>query len=237
MKIKNCIKLIFAIITFGVSIVSIQEYLITKTKEIGLQKTEITDGKFQNEFFSDQQRKKMELYSEECKTILRNVEKDVSYFPVAESSVDKALKTSFVDSWMSERTFGGKRGHEGTDIMVSKNERDLYPVVSMSSGTVTNLGWIEKGGYRVGITSDSGIYYYYAHLSSYSNIEEGMRIKAGDLLGFMGDTGYGKEGTKGKFPVHLHVGVYIYDKGQEISLNPYNILCYLENKKLKYAYF
>ncbi|MBQ5675193.1 MAG: M23 family peptidase, partial [Lachnospiraceae bacterium] len=74
-------------------------------------------------------------------------------------------------------------------------------------------------------------------LSSYSNIENGMRVKAGDLLGFVGDSGYGKEGTVGKFPVHLHVGVYIYDKGQEISLNPYNILCYLENKKLKYAYF
>lgn len=237
MEIKNCIKLIFAIITFGVSIVSIQEYLITKTKEIGLQKTEITDSKFRNEFFSDQQRKEMELYSEECKTILRNVEKDVSYFPVAESTVDKVLNTSFADSWMSERTFGGKRGHEGTDIMASKNQRDLYPIISMTSGTITNLGWIEKGGYRVGITSDSGVYYYYAHLSSYSNIEEGMRVKAGDLLGFMGDTGYGKEGTEGKFPVHLHVGVYIYDNGQEISLNPYNILCYLENKKLKYAYF
>ena len=120
--------------------------------------------------------------------------------------------------------------------MASKNIRGVFPVISMTDGVVTNLGWLEKGGYRIGITSDSGIYYYYAHLDSYSNIKEGKRVKAGELLGFMGDSGYGPEGTTGKFNVHLHVGVYVYENGKEISLNPYYILCYLENKKLKYSY-
>ena len=49
------------------------------------------------------------------------------------------------------------------------------------------------------------------HLDSYADIEEGDTIQAGDLLGYMGDTGYSKtEGTTGNFPVHLHVGIYLF---------------------------
>ena len=52
---------------------------------------------------------------------------------------------------------------------------------------------------------------------------------------YMGDTGYGtEEGTKGKFPVHLHLGIYVYDKGQEISVNPYPALKYVEEKNIDY---
>ena len=48
---------------------------------------------------------------------------------------------------------------------------------------------------------------------------------AGQLLGFMGDSGYGEEGTTGMFDVHLHVGIYFYDtEGREISMNPYFFL-------------
>ena len=106
----------------------------------------------------------------------------------------------------------------------------------MTDGVITNLGWLEKGGYRVGITSNSGIYYYYAHLDSYANITEGQNIKAGELLGYMGDSGYGPEGTKGQFAVHLHVGIYTVRDGQEISVNPYHVLRFLENRKLKYEF-
>ena len=59
---------------------------------------------------------------------------------------------------------------------------------------------------------------------------------AGELLGYMGDSGYGEEGTTGKFDVHLHVGIYFYKNGEEISLNPYFLLKALENKKLIYSY-
>lgn len=90
--------------------------------------------------------------------------------------------------------------------MADKNERGLYPVISISDGMITNLGWLEKGGYRIGITSPSGVYYYYAHLESYAEIKEGDQVQAGEMLGFMGDSGYGEEGTTGQFPVHLHLG-------------------------------
>ena len=214
--------------------------MITHLKEIGeeykYRNMKIEDEHFRNYFYSEQLMEKKSCLSEECKALLTVVENEASYYPIPESSVDKSLKTSFSNSWMTERTFGGKRGHEGTDIMASQNKRGLYPVLSMTDGVITNLGWLEKGGYRVGITSKSGTYYYYAHLESYSNIKEGDSVMAGELLGYMGDSGYGEEGTTGKFDVHLHVGIYFYKNGEEISLNPYFLLKALENKKLKYSY-
>ena len=161
---------------------------------------------------------------------------DVKYFPVPESTADKKMTVSFSNNWMTERTYGGKRGHEGTDIMAAQNVAGLYPIVSMTDGVVRSKGWLEKGGYRIGVEAPSGAYFYYAHLDSYARIEIGDEVKAGDLLGFMGNTGYGEEGTTGKFPVHLHVGIYIYPEEQEMSVNPYWVLRYLETRKVKCAY-
>lgn len=158
---------------------------------------------------------------------------DLTYFPVAGSGGNCSV--SFEDSWMYERTYKGERGHEGTDIMPDENERGVFPVVSMTDGVVENIGWLELGGYRVGIRAPHGAYFYYAHLDSYADITKGCEIKAGDLLGFMGDTGYGtEEGTRGKFPVHLHVGIYIDYDDSEISVNPYPALKYLESKRLDF---
>ena len=162
---------------------------------------------------------------------------DLEYFPIPEPSNSVNAEVSFEDSWMFERTYGGKRGHEGTDIMPSVEERGYYPVVSMTDGTVVHKGWLEQGGYRLGILAPGGAYFYYAHLDSYADLEEGDAVKAGDLLGFMGDTGYSKvEGTTGNFPVHLHVGIYLIRDEKEISVNPYSALCYLESRKIKCKY-
>ncbi len=201
-----------------------------------LQNKTVTEAQYRQDFYSDAMWEEKDSLSKECISLLENVEKEVNYYPIPDSTVDKSLTTSFTDSWMAEREYNGTSGHEGTDIMASKNQRGVYPVISMTDGEVTNLGWLEKGGYRVGITSVSGTYYYYAHLECYSNLKEGDYVKAGELLGYMGDSGYGPEGTRGKFAVHLHVGIYTQKNGQEISVNPYYVLKSLENKKLKYAY-
>ena len=158
---------------------------------------------------------------------------DVKYFPVPEFTADRSMTVSYVNTWMSERTYGGERGHEGTDIMANKNESGLYPIISMTDGVVSKMGWLDKGGYRIGIKSTNGAYFYYAHLSSYADLKEGDEVKAGDILGFMGDSGYGPEGTTGKFAVHLHLGIYIYPEGKEMSINPYWVLRYIENRKVK----
>ena len=145
---------------------------------------------------------------------------DVRCFPVLEGEV------SFENSWMFERSYGGTYGHEGTDLMPPENISGYYPVVSMTDGVVEKLGWLPKGGWRVGIRSPSGGYFYYAHLSGYAaGLSVGDAVQAGSLLGTMGDTGYGPEGTEGKFDVHLHLGVYIRTEHlQEMSVNPYWLL-------------
>ena len=150
---------------------------------------------------------------------------DVLYFPVP---IDLSGKesVSFEDSFLDARTYGGNREHEGTDVIPSVKVSGYFPVLSVSDGVVENIGWLELGGWRVGISSESGGYYYYAHLDSYApDLKVGDKVSAGELLGFMGDTGYGKkEGTKGKFIVHLHFGIYVDIEGNQVSVNPYPIL-------------
>lgn len=168
---------------------------------------------------------------------------DIKYFPVPRSNKRKEW-VNYINSWNYERTYKGNRTHEGTDVMGDINKDGIYPVVSVSDGYVSNIGWLELGGWRIGITSPSGIYYYYAHLDSYAKeYKEGDVIRAGDIIGYMGSTGYSKvEGTKNKFPVHLHFGIYITPDPdiaadyEEIALNPYNILKINENNTLIYSY-
>lgn len=165
---------------------------------------------------------------------------DAVYFPVPESLDNASAGVSYENSWQSERTYGGVRGHEGCDIMAGIQQRGYYPVVSVSDGIVEKIGWLPQGGYRIGIRSEHGVYFYYAHLAEYEEgMEEGISVSAGQLLGYMGDTGYSEvEGTTGNFPVHLHFGVYLDDKdGNEVSFNPYYMLKMLEKRKLKYEYY
>lgn len=172
-------------------------------------------------------------YLKECNAIWN----DVQYFPVPLSSTDSSITVSYADSWMTERTYGGKRGHEGTDIMASENVPGLYPVVSMTDGVIRQKGWLEKGGYRLLIEAPLGGCFYYAHLDSYADVKQGDEVRAGQVIGFMGNTGYGKkEGTKGKFDVHLHLGIYLYPGGEETSINPYWVLKYIEDTRVKCAY-
>lgn len=161
---------------------------------------------------------------------------DLVYFPIPESIITSNATVSYVDTWGDSRSYGGDRLHEGTDILPNIDKSGYYPVVSITDGIVTKMGWLEQGGYRIGITSPSGAYFYYAHLDCYSSIEEGDTVKAGEILGYMGDTGYGEEGTSGMFPVHLHLGIYVEIDEEEVSVNPYWILRFLDTHKLKYSF-
>lgn len=236
MSLKSNGKLLLVVVLLSLFTVLWSKHLQEEGAYNGLRKQTVENEKYRAEFYTDSMRENKDKLSKECRALLKNVENEVTYFPIPLSTVDKSLEVSYVDSWMGERKYKGKSGHEGTDIMALRNERGIYPVLSMTDGVITNLGWLEKGGYRVGITSESGTYYYYAHLDSYAVKKEGDKVKAGELLGYMGDTGYGEEGTKGQFAVHLHVGIYTYNNDKEISVNPYYVLLSLENKKLKYAY-
>lgn len=151
---------------------------------------------------------------EKQEAYLDSIWSDIVYFPVPDTVWDEEKKVTFGDTWMQSRTYGGDRGHEGCDIMADINERGNYPVISVSDGTIEQMGWLELGGYRIGIRSPHGAYFYYAHLSDYAEgLSVGDEIHAGELIAFMGDTGYSKtEGTAGNFDVHLHFGIYLMMK-------------------------
>lgn len=175
---------------------------------------------------------------EEYRDTVELIWEELVWFPVPESNTNEAATVAFQNTWMAERNYGGKRSHEGTDVMAGIDEAGYYPIVSITDGTIEQAGWLEKGGWRIGVRSTHGNYYYYAHLASYAKEwKSGDAVQAGDLLGYMGDTGYGAEGTTGQFPVHLHLGIYVpLGADQEMAVNPYWMLKYLENKKLSYSY-
>ena len=185
----------------------------------------------------------MERQEEEYQKLVeayRAVISDIVYFPIPKSSNVKAAEIYYSDGWGSERIYkDASHVHEGCDIMAGNNERGYFPIVSMTDGVVERIGWLEKGGYRIGIRSPSGGYFYYAHLYRYAKEwEEGDVVRAGDLIGFMGDSGYSKvEGTVGNFAVHLHLGIYIRTEHyEEQSVNPYWILRYFEWNRLGWEY-
>ena len=162
---------------------------------------------------------------------------DLEYFPLA-YPWDREEAFSFENGWHQKRNYGGERLHEGCDIFGSREISGYYPVVSITDGEVEQIGWLPLGGWRIGIRSPGGGYFYYAHLSSYgSGFQEGDQVKAGELLGFLGDSGYGPEGTTGQFAPHLHLGIYVVtDETEEYALNPYPVLQFLQERQKNFFY-
>jgi murein DD-endopeptidase MepM/ murein hydrolase activator NlpD len=137
-------------------------------------------------------------------------------FPVATN-----YNYSYRSTWGAGRGFGGNRIHEGTDIFAGYGT----PVKSTTYGVVELMGWNLYGGWRIGIRDIYNIYHYYGHLQNYSDdIHIGDIVKPGDLLGTVGATGYGPPGTSGKFPPHLHYGMYKDNGRNEWSFDPYPYL-------------
>jgi murein DD-endopeptidase MepM/ murein hydrolase activator NlpD len=170
-------------------------------------------------------------FYEDTKKIYSQFIYDLVCFPLP-----KKVGYTFENGWKQGRSYKGARKHYGIDIMDAKNEPGKLKVYSMTDGKIENIGWNEVGGYRVGIRTNGGAYFYYAHLNKKPvHINKGDSILAGDYIGDMGDTGYGKEGTRGEFPVHLHIGIAVKTRdNEEFWINPYYILRYLELKDFVY---
>lgn len=135
--------------------------------------------------------------------------------------IPRGYNASVVNNYGHARSFGGLRAHEGVDIFAHYGT----PVVSTAYGIVEIKGWNRLGGYRIGIRDIYNTYEFYAHLQGYAKgIEEGTIVEPGQVIGYVGSTGYGKEGTSGKFPPHLHFGLYKFDGKREWSFSPYPYL-------------
>ena len=139
------------------------------------------------------------------------------YFPLA-----RGFDYTHYDDFGAGRSYGYKRKHLGHDMMGLVGT----PIIAVESGVVTALGWNQYGGWRIGISSfDGKRYYYYAHLrQNYpyaEGLEEGSVVTAGDVIGYMGHTGYSTtENVNNIKIVHLHWGLQlIFDESQKEGNN------------------
>jgi len=103
-------------------------------------------------------------------------------------------------------TFGAFRGdvagnwHHGDDIFAPLGA----PILACADGLVFSVGWNDVGGNRLWLRDSQGNEFYYAHLSAFTPLaRNGMHVKAGEMLGFVGNTG-DAQGT----PTHLHFEVH-----------------------------
>lgn len=134
------------------------------------------------------------------------------------SPIAKTFPYSAYDDFGNERTYGYTRPHLGHDMMAAVGT----PVIAVESGRVECMGWNQYGGWRIGIRSeDSKRYWYYAHLRQNrpfaADLKEGDTVKAGDVIGYVGRTGYSNtENTNGITESHLHIGLQlIFDESQK----------------------
>ncbi|WP_319799496.1 M23 family metallopeptidase [Jeotgalibacillus aurantiacus] len=134
-------------------------------------------------------------------------------FPLA-----KNYEYSYRSTWGDKRGWGGRRMHEGTDLFAGYGT----PVLATTYGKIEELGWNDYGGWRVGLRDIHNVYHYYAHLSGFEKgLKKGNYVKPGDRLGYVGSSGYGKEGTSGKFPPHMHYGLYMENGRTQWAFDPY----------------
>ena len=155
------------------------------------------------------------------------------------SPVAKGYDYSHYDDFGDSRSYGYKRKHLGNDLIGQVGT----PIIAVEGGVVEALGWNKYGGWRIGIRSfDKKRYYYYAHLRKnfpYNKaLQVGSEVKAGDVIGYMGRTGYSDtENSNNLTTPHLHFGIQlIFDESQkesnnEIWINVYNIVRLLNRNK------
>lgn len=141
-----------------------------------------------------------------------------SYGLKAFSPIAAGYRYSHCDDFGKPRSYGFARPHLGNDLMGSLGT----PIIAVESGTVEALGWNRYGGWRIGIRSDDALrYYYYAHLRKdhpyVEGLHQGQHVQAGDVIGFMGRTGYSEqENVDNIEAVHLHFGMQlIFEESQK----------------------
>ena len=117
--------------------------------------------------------------------------------------------SGLADTWQAARAPG--RRHEGIDIFAKKGT----PVLSATDGLVLRRGLDSLGGNVVWVLGPAGHRHYYAHLDTFARVETGDRVRAGTVLGTVGNTGNART-----TPPHLHYGVYAIGG----AINPYPLL-------------
>lgn len=138
------------------------------------------------------------------------------------SPIARGFEYTHYADFGSSRSYGYQRQHLGHDMMGQIGT----PIIAVESGYVEAIGWNQYGGWRIGIRSfDGRRYYYYAHMrQNYpyaEGLKEGSIVTAGDVIGYMGHTGYSAtENVNNIEVVHLHWGMQlIFDDSQKDGSN------------------
>jgi len=116
---------------------------------------------------------------------------------------------------------GGTRRHEAIDVLAPRHT----PVLAVEDGTVARLFSSEAGGTTIYQFDPTDHYiYYYAHLENYApGVEEGDRLKRGQVIGYVGTSGNAPRDTP-----HLHFAIFkMTDQKkwwQGTPIDPYAVL-------------
>ena len=129
--------------------------------------------------------------------------------PIENSLPSPLPEQRLTDTWGAARSQG--RSHEGIDIFAARGT----PVQATTQGIVSKVGENTLGGRVVVVVGPGGAGHYYAHLEDYADIAPNDWVNAGDIIGYVGDSGNAK-GT----PSHVHYGIYINGS----AVNPYPLL-------------
>ena len=125
-------------------------------------------------------------------------------------SVEKALMKTPINGARLSSAFGMRKHpidgynkmHKGTDFAAPMGT----PIMASGSGVVTRARWCGGGGNCVKIKHNSTYETIYAHMKNFARgIKEGVRVKQGQIIGYVGSTG------KSTGP-HLHYEVLVNGK-------------------------
>jgi len=134
-----------------------------------------------------------------------------AFVPDSSFTFPVAQPYTYCDTWHAPRP--GGRLHQGTDIFALRGTQARACV----NGTILRLSTGKLGGIGVTLQDKNGNTYYYGHLDGYaSGVYEGMPVSAGQIIGYVGDTG-NAQGT----PPHVHFEIH---PGGGSAINPYPIL-------------
>ena len=114
--------------------------------------------------------------------------------------VQSVTAAQLADTYLQERG-GGERAHEALDIMAPRGT----PVLAVEDGRIAKLFLSKPGGITVYQFDPGGEFaYYYAHLDSYApGLVEGMPVRKGQVIGYVGSTGNASADGP-----HLHFAIF-----------------------------
>ena len=121
--------------------------------------------------------------------------------------------SSYIDGYGANRP--DVSYHHGDDIFGELGQ----PLLAVADGTVFSVGWNRLGGNRLWLRDHEGNLFYYAHMAAFSiAARNGARVSAGEVIGFMGNTGDAEGAT-----THLHFEVHpvsLLYLGYDGAVNP-----------------